>query len=219
MLPPALLALSPGDLEPGDVRAFRLRVERAVAAGLAGVLLREPALGDAVFVGLARDLRDALDRRAGGRGWLGIHDRVHLAAAVGADAVHLGFRSLPPAVVRERFAPRWGGRRSIGLSTHAGDDTSVWRAADYLFHGPVRDTPSKRGRVAPVGFDGLARAAAATAVPVWGLGGLEPADAAAVRAAGARGMAVLRGVLARPDAERRVGPYLDAWRAAAVEGA
>jgi thiamine monophosphate synthase len=46
---------------------------------------------------------------------------------------------------------------------------------------------------------------------VWALGGLAPEHAAAVRASGASGMAVLSGILPRDDVEARVGAYLANW--------
>ncbi len=217
--PPPLLALTPGRLGPGDAgggasggEASRLvaAVRAAVDAGLRGVLLREPGLADRAFLDLALRLREVL----GADGWLGLHDRPHLAAAARAEGVHLGFRSLGVAAARAVAGPEV----ALGLSTHAGDDPATWAGADYLFHGPVRDTPSKHGLLEPVGPAGLARACAATDRPVWGLGGLRPEDARAVRTAGARGMAVLGGLLgdARPAAA--AAAYRAAWAEAETGG-
>jgi thiamine-phosphate pyrophosphorylase len=123
-------------------------------------------------------------------GWLGIHDRAHLVPATRADAVHLGFRSLTPEVARAIVADEI----AIGFSAHADDDAETWTAADYLVFGPVLDTSSKRGWKDPVGFDGLARAVARAACPVWALGGLKPEHAGSALTAGARGIAVQSGI-------------------------
>ncbi len=204
--PPAILALSPGDLVPLDIERFVLAVARAVAVGLRGVVLREPRLADGVTLTLARQLARVLEPRAG---WLCVHDRVHLVAAAGAQATHLGFRSLPAQAARDVL----GAGFSIGVSAHAGDDPQQWAHADHLFFGPVLDTPSKRGLVEPVGFEGLAHFAAETSTPVWGIGGLLPEHAGAVREAGAEGMAVRAGLLGAEDPAAAARSYLEAWDA------
>jgi len=192
-LPPRLLALTPGTLRASEPQVALLQaVAAALSSGLRGVLLREPGLDERAFLDLARALRRLLDGVEGG--WLGVHDRGHLALLAGADGLHLGFRSLAP----ERLPSAYRAL-AVGLSAHAADATARWAGADYLFFGPVRATPSKEGRLAPTGFDGLAEAVERSAAPVWALGGLAPDDAAAVRAAGARGIATLGGILASDD--------------------
>jgi thiamine-phosphate diphosphorylase len=203
--PPALVALSPGDL-PADAarrRPFLAGLEEALAAGLPGLLLREPALEDGPFLELASEVQTCIDRTR--RPWLALHDRPHLARAVGADAVHLSFRSLRPSELLDLLTGL-----GIGVSTHAGDDWTCWRGATYRFHGPVLATPSKAGLRDPIGFDGLARAAQASDVPVLAIGGLGPEHVTAARAAGAHGVAVLRGILGAPAPGAAVEAYLAA---------
>jgi thiamine-phosphate pyrophosphorylase len=204
-LPPGLVALTPGDLAAGGARELARRVRIATDAGLRGVVLREPDLPDRAFLELALELRALLAPERGG--WLCLHDRPHLAAAAAADAVHLGARSLPIADVRAWLAPDIAPDIALGLSTHAGDDPASWRDADYLFHGPVLPT-SKPGARPAIRFEGLARAAASTDRPIWALGGLSPEHVAPSLAAGARGIAVLSGLLPRPDAAVRCIAYL-----------
>ena len=202
-LPPPLVALSPGGLaEEGEdgVRRFLRALGSAADAGLSGFLLREPAMGDRSFLDLARAAREAL----GPSGWLGLHDRVHLAEEARADAVHLGFRSLPLAEARSILDDRF----ALGLSGHAGDRPEAWSGADYLLFGPVRDTPSKRGILEPTGFEGLALAVERSAAPVWAIGGLRPEDVRACLAAGCRGLAVLSGILPAEDPARAAREYL-----------
>jgi len=202
-LPPRLLALSPGDLVPGREGDFVACVERALAAGLPGLLLREPALAERAFLALGERL-GAL--RARQPFWFGVHDRAHLVRALGADGLHLSFRSLPlreaRGVVGDGFA--------LGLSTHAGDDPSGWSGADYLFHGPLHATPSKLGKLAPVGLEGLQRAQQASAAPVLALGGVRPEDVAPLRARGLHGAAVRAGILQASDPALATRAYLAA---------
>lgn len=200
-LPPALLCISPGGLEGAQAGAWLAQLERAVAAGLRGLILREPRLADGSFLELARAVRARLDAGAGG--WLALHDRPHLVAAAGADGVHLGGRSLAPG----RVAAWLGTGRSVGSSSHEGDAPDARRGAHHLLHAPVFAVP---GKGPGMGELNLARAVESAGVPVWGLGGVQPENVGAVVAAGCRGVAVLRGVFAHADVEARTRAYLTA---------
>jgi thiamine-phosphate pyrophosphorylase len=211
---PRILALSPGNLDEGNVPAFLDRVDQALEGGLRAILFREPRLGDGAWLAAFEQLRGRAPRETI---WLGAHDRVHLGVLAGADAVHLGFRSLPIARARELV----GGEMAIGLSTHAGDDIAKWEEADYLFHGPVRPTPSKVGLKDPIGIEGLTAAVASTPLPLFALGGMRPEDVAGALEAGAHGVAVLSGILGAGSPEecrRAAGRYLEAAAEAAPDG-
>src|SRR5262249_37163734 len=145
---------------------FLSAVKQATSAGLTGILLREPEMSDRALLELGVEVRRVL----GQEGWLAMHDRVHLAEACGADAVHLGFRSLAPKEAR----PILPSEIAIGFSAHAGDVPGVEEEADYIYLGPVLDTPSKQGVKEPIGFDGLAEEIARRKLPVWAIGGLLP---------------------------------------------
>lgn len=199
-LPPVLLALTPGDLDTAGARAFTRRAASAVRAGLSGILLREPALTDREHLELALELRDLL----GSSGWLGLHDRAHLAAAARADGVQLGSRSLPPSLVRGWL----DARMALGFSSHAGDAEELWRGADFLIFAPVFEV---RGKGTPQGLAGLTAALSQSGLPTWALGGITPDSAADALAAGARGVAVLRGVLASSDPAAATERYLRAF--------
>lgn len=203
--PPRLLALSTGTLQSSGAKAFLARMRAAREAGLDGSMLREPDLGDREFVELARALRELFARERGG--FFCVHDRAHVAASVGADAVHLGHRSLAPRELRGWLPPSI----AIGLSTHAGDDRELWLAADYLIHGPVFDTPSKRGLVEPIGLDGLRAAATSTPVPLLAIGGIRPEHVGAILATGARGVAVLAAIAGSDDPARSTARFVDAF--------
>jgi len=201
---PRLVALSPGDLEPSGCAAFLRRAAAALDAGLPGLCLREAELEDGAYLELFLRLREHAPEA-----WLAVHDRAHLARLAPADALHLGFRSLPPAeATRGRTPP-------IGISTHASDLApealeSFSRAA-YLFHGPVRDTPSKRGWQEPIGWAGLARGVRELPRPVVAIGGMRPEDGPEALRAGALGIAVRSGILGSPDPAAATRRYLEAF--------
>lgn len=193
-LPPSVLALTTGVEEQ---RCFAA-VARAVEAGLEGVLVREPSWSDRALLALCVRLR-ALSSSL----WIGIHDRVGPALAETVDAVHLGFRSLSPAHVRAMLPES----KAVGFSAHAGDEAGARDGADYLFFGPVHDTPSKRGVVEPVGLTGLGAECAREARPIWALGGVSAERAPECFDAGAKGIACLSGLLGAADPAEAMRAY------------
>ena len=66
--------------------------------------------------------------------------------------------------------------------------------------GPVHATPTKPGRPA-VGLELVRYAAARAATPFFAIGGIDAGNVAAVRAAGATAIAVVRAITDAPDAE------------------
>lgn len=194
-LPGRILALTPGDLTGDGIAGLVRKAREAAAAGLDSILVREPVLDDRATLRLALELRDVLGRT----GWIGIHDRVHLADEARADAVHLGFRSLPIGEARAICADSI----AIGFSAHAHDAPDVRDGADYLLFGPVLSTPSKVGLVDTVGVDGLQRAVRSTPIPIWALGGIGPENAGSLTFTGCRGIAVRNAWLDAQDTRAR----------------
>ena len=93
-----------------------------------------------------------------------------------------------------------GPDRLIGRSTHALAQLqqAVSDGCDYLGVGPVEATPTKPGRE-PVGLDYVRQAAAASPLPFFAIGGLDASKVAAVRAAGAQRIAVVRAITEAVD--------------------
>lgn len=208
-LPPALVALSPGTLAARDLGPFESRMGALFEAGLSGFLLREGRLADRVYAELFARLRET----AGAGVWLAVHDRAHLAEALGADGLQLSFRSLEPELLRGCLARGI----ALGVSLHAGDGPSAARGADYAVLGPLHPTPSKQGLVPPLGEEGLASLVRSLDRPAYAIGGLRPSDVAACLAAGARGLFVLRGIAEAPDPRRALHAYLEALGAAGAQ--
>jgi len=125
-----------------------------------------------------------------------VNDRIDIALAVEADGVHLGQGDLPPALARQLLGPD----RLIGRSTHALAQLqqAVTEGCDYVGVGPVHATPTKPGRE-PVGLDYVRLAAATSPIPFFAIGGVEANNLAAVRAAGADRVAVVRAITEAVD--------------------
>ncbi|MFZ0431993.1 MAG: thiamine phosphate synthase [Candidatus Acidiferrales bacterium] len=122
-----------------------------------------------------------------------INDRLDVAWAAGAGGVHLGRESLPVADVI-----RWRGEEvkdfRIGASCHTADEVREAQAAgaDYVFFGPVFDSPEKRVFGAPQGIARLAALCRAVRIPVIAIGGINAQNAAECLRAGAQGVAAIR---------------------------
>lgn len=166
-------------------------VARALDAGLPAVQLRDKDLPGRALFHLAEHLRH-LTARTGAL--LFVNDRIDVARAVGADGVQLGAASLPVEVARALLPAS----ALVGASVHALDEAAT-TGADFVVFGPVFDTPSKRAYGAPQGIARLRAAIALTPVPVLAIGGVEPSNVEAVRAAGVGGVAVVRAILAASD--------------------
>lgn len=125
-----------------------------------------------------------------------VNDRIDLALAVDADGVHLGQGDLPVAVARRLLGPE----RLIGRSTHgvAQLRQAQEEGCDYVGVGPIHATPTKPGRE-PVGLDTVRAAAATASIPFFAIGGIDTANLAAVRAAGAKRVAVVRAITGAAD--------------------
>ncbi len=123
-----------------------------------------------------------------------VNDDPRIAWAAEADGVHLGQDDMPVAAARMIV----GSQLLIGRSTHTPAQIDQAAGADYIGVGPVYATPTKPGRPA-VGVALIRHAAAAATVPFFAIGGIELANVAAVRAAGAERIAVVRAIAASAD--------------------
>ncbi len=172
-------------------------VEQAQAAcdgGARVVQLRAKFATDRQTLAWGEAIR-AATRRAGLR--FVVNDRFDLALALEADAVHLGQGDLPPERV---FGA--AGKLALGRSTHDEDELAraCAEAVAYVAYGPVFGTSSKETRHAARGLERLAAAAVRIAPRLLvAIGGIDAARIGAVRAAGARGVAVLSAVAGAPD--------------------
>ena len=118
-----------------------------------------------------------------------INDQIDLALAVDAEGVHVGQNDLPVDIVRRMLGPR----KLIGLSITAPEQlaTASPEIVNYLGIGPVFPTISKDDAAPALGLESFARLTASTSLPVVAIGGISLANAPALFAAGAAGLAVV----------------------------
>jgi thiamine-phosphate pyrophosphorylase len=183
-------------------------VAAAVNGGVTLVQLREKTASTRAFIEQARVLKRLL---APLRVPLLINDRIDVALAAGADGAHVGQQDMPVALVRQLLGPA----AIIGLSiTELGQvrDRDV-ELADYLGVGPIFAQSTKLDATLPLGLDGLAEVRRATGKPIVAIGGVSAANAAAVRSAGADGIAVVSAIMGADDPRAAAAALVSAPKA------
>lgn len=202
----------------GDFPALRRDVTAAVSGGVGLVQLRDKnsagerdhgPLEAGYELSALAVMREVCDQAGA---LLAVNDRADIAAASGADILHVGQDDLPLEWARRIV----GEDVVIGLSCHAPEEVDAAAAEpliDYFCTGPVWPTPTKPGRHAP-GLD-LVRHAADTvgdARPWFAIGGIEVSNVSEVIEAGARRVVVVRAITDAADpsaAARRLLAALD----------
>jgi 8-oxo-dGTP diphosphatase len=167
--------------ETGD--DFTLRLQRGLQRHLRMVQFREPGLPAGVA---ERLFRTTLEQTRSSGALLLVSSRHPEAWARAADGVHLTGRDLMTATERPGF--EW-----VGASVHEAAELAHAAAmgVDFAVFGPVARTASHPDRNG-IGWKNFARVVAATAVPVYAIGGLSAEDLPEALRAGAHGVALQR---------------------------
>lgn len=183
------------DREAAAGRPLSEIVAKAILGGADVVQLRDKKASDTELLNAARELL-RITRPAGVP--LVINDRVRVALESGADGLHLGQDDGSLDAARAVV----GDSMIIGRSTHSPSQAlgAEKEGFDYIGVGPVFQTPTKP-TYEPVGLDLVRFAAQNIRIPFVAIGGIDEGNAALVRRAGASTIAVVRAVMASPDAE------------------
>ncbi|KJL33090.1 bifunctional hydroxymethylpyrimidine kinase/phosphomethylpyrimidine kinase [Microbacterium azadirachtae] len=193
-------------------------VDAAVAGGVRFVQLRDKDADDASIVEQLVELSEVI----AGRALLVVDDRLDAVVEArrrGArvDGIHLGQSDASPLLARSVLGPD----AIVGLTAHTPAHLDAVRAlpsgtVDYLGVGVIHPTSTKADHPAPLGVAGFAAFAAASPLPCVAIGGIERIDVAALRAAGAAGVAVVSALCAAPDPRVAARKLLRAWGAGGV---
>ncbi|HKO35072.1 MAG TPA: thiamine phosphate synthase [Pyrinomonadaceae bacterium] len=171
--------------ESPEFRHILEQVSAAVAAGLELIQLREKRLTARILFELSEQ---SAALTLGSETRLLVNDRADVAAAAGADGVHLTTQSIDTATIRCTFGEDF----LIGVSTHSLAEARVAKevGADFVVFGPMFATPSKETYGPPAGLAKLAGVAKELApFPVLALGGVDVTNARECLRAGASGIA------------------------------
>ena len=140
-----------------------------------------------------------------------VNDDIELAAAIGADGVHLGREDDSIQAARRRL----GKKAFVGVSCYDDVERAVWaeqEGADYVAFG--RFFPSQTKPHAPCAqLSTLCLAKQRLMVPIVAIGGITVENAAALLAAGADWLAVIEGVFGGGDPERAARAFRELWPA------
>lgn len=177
-----------------DEKKFRQLVEGLLAAGVGMIQLRDKGLAGRELASRARMLVKATRNSST---ISIINDRADIAAAAGADGVHLGQTDLSVHDARSIVGPQ----ALIGLSTHKIEDArqAVLDGANYLGAGPTFASKTKSfdeflGLDDFPGLDYLREVSAEVSLPTFAIGGIRDENLSAVMAAGVTRIAVSQAV-------------------------
>jgi thiamine-phosphate pyrophosphorylase len=166
------------------------KIRAAVADGVDWVQIREKDMCGRDLLVLAREAV-----AGGNAARVIVNDRLDVALAAGAGGVHLGRESL---AARDVVGWCRGGNAPagfvVGVSCHSWEEAREAESAgaNYIFFGPVFDTPSKRGMGEPQGVGRLAEICRSVTIPVIAIGGVSEEAAGDCVRAGAAGIAAIR---------------------------
>ena len=178
-----------------------------VALGARGALhLRTHRLSGAELHSLARRLAPVQERT---HCWLVINDRVDVALATGARGIQLTSKSLtiPDAQAIAPGVPLGASVHSVEEVVEAERAGAAWAVAGHVYETATH--PASEGR----GVAFVEAVCENTSLPVIAIGGIRPRNVAAMRRAGAWGIAVIRGIWSASDAEAAAIDYLSRYDA------
>lgn len=160
-----------------DRDEFTALAAALVGAGVGMIQLRDKRLSDLELLdragSLCRIARGSRREPAEGAGRPAtlciVNDRADIAAAAGADGVHLGQDDLPVRAARSIVGPR----RLVGVSTHelVQARQAVLDGANYLGAGPTFPSQTKSFEQF-AGLDYLGEVAAEIRLPTFAIGGI-----------------------------------------------
>ena len=176
-----------------DEDALMDQIAAAIDGGAGIVQLREKHLDHDAFLREARRFV-ALCREKGVISI--INDAVDIAAAVGADGVHVGQSDLAAGRAREVLGPD----KLIGVSAHSVEEALAAQAAgaDYLGVGAAFVTGTKAD-AAPISRDTIWAITAAVDIPVVAIGGISRDNITELAGCGLDGVAVVSALFAQKD--------------------
>jgi thiamine-phosphate pyrophosphorylase len=188
-----LYAITP---DSADTRALLAKVKQALQGGAQAVQYRTKSDD------LTRKHEQASELLALCRQYrvpLIINDDVRLATLIDADGVHLGADDAPLKEARINLGPD----KIIGVSCYQDIELALRSAAagaDYVAFGSFYPSPTKpQAKSCPLSL--LSTAKTKLAVPVVAIGGVTPANAQELIAAGADAVAVISALFDAPDIE------------------
>ena len=174
---------------------LRSQVERALKGGATFIQLREKELNEGDFLEEAKEIQKLCREY---HVPFVINDNVEIAAAIGADGVHVGQSDMEAGDVRRRLGPD----KIIGVSAQTAEQAlrAQEHGADYLGVGAVFPTGSKADAT-EVSRETLEEICRAVDIPVIAIGGIGRENVMELKGSGICGIAVISAIFAQNDIE------------------
>jgi thiamine-phosphate pyrophosphorylase len=188
--PCALCAILDGELlSPKDILKA---AAAAIMGGVDMIQLRDKRASVPEFIRKAGPLA-AICRKSGVP--FIVNDRVEVAAAVGADGVHLGQGDLGAAAAKRVLGP--GKLIGVSITNLSQARQAKLEGASYIGAGPVFGTPVKPSRKAK----GIAflEEASRLGIPLLAIGGIDSGNVGRLTERGIRSIAVIRAICSSRD--------------------
>lgn len=176
------------------VGSYFARIERIARSGIGAIILREKDMAEEDYRELARRVKDLCDLH---ETRLILHSFPETALALGVKKIHL-----PLAKLRELSPAMRAEFEAVGTSCHSLAELREAEdlGATYIVLGHIFETECKRG-AEPRGLEFLRVVCEKTDLPVYAIGGINGANIAAVRRAGARGACLMSALMLSDDVE------------------
>ncbi len=187
-----LYVITDEEINPGRTH---VEIAQAAIAGGANIIqIRDKNATDRAFYEAALAIRK-LTRDAGALFF--VNDRVHIAAAIGADGVNVGQSDMPVSAVRAVLGPK----AIIGLSCTSVEQSIEAQklGADYIGFGPIFSTSTKLDAGPVSGLTMLREVCERVTVPVVAIGGIGLSNIAEVASTKAASAAVVSAVVCALD--------------------
>lgn len=171
------------------------QVEEALRGGVTCVQLREKEMGEEEFLEEAKEIHTLC--RQYGVPFI-VNDNVEVAAACGAEGIHVGQEDMAAGDVRRRV----GVGMILGVSVHTVEEAreAVRNGADYLGLGAVFPTSTKTD-VDQMPNETLRAICGAVDVPVVAIGGINRDNIGKLAGSGVDGVALVSAIFSAPDIE------------------
>lgn len=169
-------------------------LKESLEGGIKCIQLREKDLDTKVLLELALKIRN-LTRKFSAK--LLINDRIDICLAVDADGVHLSENGIPINAARKLLRKN----KIIGASTHSikGLLEKSEKEPDFVTLSPIFKTSSKPSDIITLGLEVIKEAKRLSSLPLFALGGIDETNTRKVLEAGADGIALISGILAKDD--------------------
>lgn len=165
---------------------FLLRVEEMAECEPAGMILREKDLTEEAYRSLAKQVMKICQKY---QVPCILHKYVQVGMELKADAIHL-----PLPMLRSMSRSEKESFRIIGASCHSVEEAleAERLGSTYITAGHIFATDCKKG-MEPRGIEFLKKVCTNISIPVYAIGGVNPVNIVAVRAAGAKGACIMSG--------------------------